>query len=283
MITREEKNKDIQDEIFKEENRKKFKKISKIILITITTITLIILYGLYIGAKVTIVKEYKIEGNISNSFHGTKIVHISDILYDSLNKNDLKKIKDQVNEINPDIIIFTGNIKLKDKLDKDEIDYLTNFFKDLKAKLNKYAVSGNNDDNSFDVIMENSNFNILNNKNTLLYYKDINPIEIIGFNTNDIKYDGINPSDNYKICIFSNPDKIDDILEHVSCNLSLASETLGGEIKLFGYPILDNHKYNNDYQKVKDTDLYISNGLGNLSTVRYFNRPSISLFRLTRS
>ena len=281
MITRAEKNKKIREKILYEENAKKIKKISKIVGIILGSLLLIILYGMYIGAKIVIVNEIKITNeSISSSFHGTKIIQISDILYNSLNKNDLEKIKKQINELNPDIIIFTGNIKNENELSKNDLEILKKFFSEINAKLGKYAVSGDSDDDSFNVVMEN-NFKILNNTKELLYFKDYSPLEIIGFNTKDINYDNISESNNYKICIFSNPDKIEEILEHTNCNLAMASSTLGGEIKLFGYPLFDNHKYNADYYKINETEFYISNGLGNLSNVRYFNHPSINFYRLT--
>lgn len=282
MLTRTEKNKQIQDEIIKEESVKKFKKISKIIFTLITSITLIILYGMYIGAKVVIVNEYKITNkSIPSSFHGMKIVQISDLLYNSLNQNDLKKIKDQINEIEPDILVFTGNLKKETKLTKEDLEFLKNFFNQLNANIDKYAIPGNLDDDSLNTVLEN-NFKILNNNKFLLYYKDAIPIEIIGFNTNNLNFENISESNNYQICLFSDPDKIDEILKYTKCNLALAGNTLGGEIKLFGNSILDNHKYNKDYYKIKDTNFYISNGLGNQSNVRYFNHPSISLYRLTK-
>ena len=129
--------------------------------------------------------------------------------------------------------------------------------------------------------MEN-NFTIINNKKELLYYKDPTPLEIIGFDTNELNYDHLTEDNYYKICIFSNPDKIDEIMEHSKCNLALAGNTLGGEVKLFNNPLFDNHKYNKSYYKLNENDFYISNGLGNLSNVRYFNHPSINLYRLTK-
>ena len=69
-----------------------------------------------------------------------------------------------------------------------------------------------------------------------------------------------------------------------TCNLALAGDTLGGEIRIpfTSISIFDNHKYNKDYYKLKNTELYINNGLGNNSNIRLFNRPSISLYRLTK-
>ena len=281
MISRAEKNKKIQDEIIREEATKKAKKIIKILSISLSTIFLIIIYGMFVGSKITYVKEERIFENIDTSYHGLKIVHISDLLYNSLNKNDLEKIKEQINELNSDIIIFTGNIKKEAELDKNDLEILNNFFSGLNAKLGKYAVMGKYDNQSFNVIMEN-NFKILNNSNDLLYYKTVNPLEFIGFNTNELNFDNISESNNVKICLLSNPDKIDEILEHVNCNIAFAGDTLGGEIKLFGIPIFDNHKYNKNYNKIKNTKLYISNGLGNTINVRYFNHPTINLYRLKK-
>ena len=128
--------------------------------------------------------------------------------------------------------------------------------------------------------MENSNFKILNNKSEKLYYKNSTPLEFIGFNTNDLNTSD-SENDYYKICLLHNPDYIDNILEKVNCNLALAGDTLGGQIKILNAPLFDAHKYSGDYYKINDTSLYISNGLGNTINVRYFNHPSINLFRIT--
>lgn len=77
-----------------------------------------------------------------------------------------------------------------------------------------------------------------------------------------------------------NPDKIDNI-DITNCNLILAGDNLGGEIKLFNKTLLDDHKYNNSYYKIDNTEIYISNGLGNNHKIRLFNHPSINLYRLT--
>ena len=238
---------------------------------------------MFIGSKVVIVKEYKVTSNeLPNSFHGVKVVHISDILYNSLNEKDLNTIQKKINELKPDIIVFTGNLKKVElELSKKEIEILENFFKDLNASLEKYAIIGNKDDDSFYVIMENSNFKVMNNKQENLYQKDSNPIEIIGFDTNNLNFENLK-KENYSICLFSNPDKINDIWKNISCNLALAGETLGGEIKLFNKPLLDDHKYNSEYSKIENGEFYISNGLGNEINVRYFNHPAINFYRLTK-
>ena len=81
MIKRLEKNKKIQDKIIKEENKKRFIKISKLLGIILSIILITLCIGMFIGAKIVVVKEYRIEkNNIPSSFHGIKIVQISDLL-----------------------------------------------------------------------------------------------------------------------------------------------------------------------------------------------------------
>lgn len=283
MITRTEKNKKIQEKIIKEENIKRFKKISKIMGISLASIILILCLGMFFGAKVVLVREHRIKSNnIPASFHGIKLVQISDLLYNSLTENDLKRIEKQINELKPDIVVFTGDIKRENiKLSKKDISILENFFKNIKVNLKKYAILGDLDDDSFSLIMDNSDFIILSNKVDNLFYKGSTPINIIGLDTNNLNFEDIK-FDNYAICIFHNPDEIKTILEHIDCNLALAGDTRGGEIKVFGEPLLDDHKYNKDYYKIKNTEFYISNGLGNDSNIRYFNHPSISLYRLVK-
>ena len=283
METREEKNKKIRKKIIREEREKKTKVIVKIVTIILTIVLVILCYGMFIGAKFTSVLEHKITNSlIPSSFHGVKLVQISDILYDSLNKQDLDKLAKQINKLKPDILVFTGDLKREEySLTKDDIDTLENFFQSLESKIGRFSVIGDMDDDSFHVIMENSNFEILNNKEKILYYKDNEPIKLIGFDTKDLKE--IKNEDNYyTICLLHNPDKIDDI--NSSCNLALAGDTLGGEIRIpfTTIGLFDNHKYYSDHYKLDNTELYISNGLGNNLNLRLFDRPSINLFRLTK-
>ena len=193
MKTRTEKNKKIQKKIFKEEREKKAKKIIKITSIILIITLLILSYGMFIGAKVLIVKEQKItESTIPSSFHGIKIVQLSDILFNSLNEADLKRLKEKTNELKPDILVFTGDLKRSDyELNKEDITLLEKFFKDLTATMGKFSVIGDSDDETFRVIMENAEFKILNNQSTKIYYKETTPIRIIGFDTNNLNYENI--------------------------------------------------------------------------------------------
>ena len=285
MKTRWEKNKKKQKEIKKEEHQKKIKKFVKVTSIIFITLSTIILYGIFIGAKVVKINEYKITNNtLPSSFHGVKVVHFSDILYPSLNEKDLENLQIKINNLKADILVFTGEIK-KDNiiLSKEDLTILENFFKNLEASIKKIAIYGEHDQESFKVIMEDSNFEILDNESKILYNKDKESIQIIGFNTNQLNHESLNKDNSYSICLLHNPDKIKDILNSTNCNMALAGDNLGGEIKIPFYKgIFTNHTYSLDYYEINETKLYISNGLGNTINMRLFNHPSINLYRLTK-
>ena len=198
MKTRQEKNKKIRQKITREDRNKKIKKIVKIVSIILIVVTSIIIYGMFVGAKVFNINEYKITNNqVPNSFHGVKVIHISDLLFNSLNNKDLNNLEKKINKLEPDILIFTGDIKKNDyELSKEDINLLENFFKNLNSSIKKYAVFGDNDNESFKTIMENSNFQVLTNQVNLLYNKDTTPIQIIGFDTNNLNLE-LTTNNNY--------------------------------------------------------------------------------------
>ena len=279
MKSRLEKNKKKINEIDKEKRQKKAKIIIKITSIILVSIFSLLCFSMFIGAKYLVVKEVKITNDkLPNSFHGLKIVQFSDLLYPSFNEKDLDNLKNKINELKPDIIVFTGNIKRIDyELTKNDISILSKFFNSLESSMNKYSVYGTNDKNFLD-ILENS-FIILDNKESIIYNKEIENIKIIGFNSNNVDTSKISDGSNYNICLINNPDNINKIKD--VCDLTLAGNTLGGEIKIPFYKgLLTNNKYYKDYYK--EYNMYISNGIGNNYKVRLFNQPSISLYRLNK-
>ena len=279
MKSRLEKNKKKINEIDKEKRQKKAKIIIKITSIILVSIFSLLCFSMFIGAKYLVVNEVKITNDkLPNSFHGLKIVQFSDLLYPSFNEKDLDNLKNKINELKPDIIVFTGNIKRIDyELTKNDISILSKFFNSLESSMNKYAVYGTNDKNFLD-ILENS-FIILDNKESIIYNKEIENIKIIGFNSNNVDTSKISDGSNYNICLINNPDNINKIKD--VCDLTLAGNTLGGEIKIPFYKgLLTNNKYYKDYYK--EYNMYISNGIGNNYKVRLFNQPSISLYRLNK-
>ena len=281
MRTRQEKNKKIQDEITKEKHQKRMKKIVKVISIILIISLTILSYGMFIGSRYTFVNEHKItDKKIPNSFHGLKIVQISDLLYPSLKSNDLDKLTKKINELKPDILVFTVNIKRNNyELTKKDITTLNKFFNSLNSNIKKYAIYGNNDNDNLKLIFENTNFLILDNQEDIIYNGENESVKIIGFKAKKLDFSNITESNDYTICLLSNPDKITKVSN--TCQVVFSGETLGGEIKLPFTKGLDNHTYYKNYYLINQTKLYINNGLGNNYNLRLFNHPSINFYRLT--
>ena len=79
----------------------KIPKSIKIILLIFIVIFLFLMYLRFVSTAGLKVKEYKIvNSNISNNYHGLKIVHFSDIHYKStINYKDLNEVVDKINYI----------------------------------------------------------------------------------------------------------------------------------------------------------------------------------------
>ena len=305
MTSRTEKNKDKQDEIIEEEKRETRKRI--VLLWLKVTIALIIIffsfyfYTEYISTKQIITKEQRIYNRqIPNSFSGIKIIQFSDLYYGStFSDNELDNLVKEINKRKADIVIFTGNIiDTNQKLNTKQKEKLIKKLSNINANIGKYAVMGKSDDKStFSTIMNQCNFTILDNQYDLVYNDDNNPILIVGLSSlvkqernidNAYQYfkEETHNSDIYTISIMSETDDIDEILATYKTDLILAGNSLNGEIRL---PLIGgvikqegSEVYKNPFYQVNDTKIYISSGLGTVSTgVRLFNHPSINFFRLS--
>lgn len=265
--------------------------LKKITMFLILIVISFISYSILIEPKLFEVKEYKlVEETLPDSFHGLKIIQISDINYGStFTSNDLEKITNKINELNPDIVFFTGNLIDKSlTIDEENKKILINNLTNINSTIKKYAIYGNNDKELFKEIMEASDFQILNNETTLLYYLDNTPILIAGFNSKPDynileNNEDIDISNVYKIVLSHDPHIIDKIKSY-NPNLILSGKTLGGLINpVFTKPIFikKETKYYKEYYEIDKIKLYISNGLGSDSiNMRFNNRPSFNFFRL---
>ena len=281
-----------------------------IIFFVILTLTIIciLLYSRFIATKNIQVHEYKIVNkNFTDEYYGLKIVHISDIHYGRITfENELNELVKKVNKTKPDIIVFTGDLVDQDtKMTNEKADKVASILSKLEARIGKYAINGNHDFyyEDWDLVIENSDFTNLNNKIETIYLEKDRYILLSGMSTNSYGKTTINEKlkesteflkskkDNekpiYSILLMHEPDYIDDI-NLKDYNLVLSGHSHNGQIRIPFIGALKStlpkgsRKYYDTYYKVKNTDLYISNGIGT-STInfRLFNRPSFNLYRLT--
>ena len=146
------------------------KKFLIVLLIIVLIISSGLLYSRFIATKGIIVKEYKVINNkITDSYHGLKVVHLSDVHYGStIYEKELNKIVNKVNEIKPDIVVLTGDL-IDNRVNFDK-DIIIKYLSKIEAKLGKYAVSGNHDIpiDDYNYIIKESGFVSLDNKYDLI-------------------------------------------------------------------------------------------------------------------
>ena len=273
------------------------KKILKIFITMLILIILLLLYSRFIGTIGLITKEYTIkDNNISNDFDGIKIIHFSDIHYKRIiTKDRIDKIINEINLINPDIVIFTGDLIDQDSnIEEDDITYLKEALSKINAKYGKYSVIGNHD-YSIDIevlrsIYKESNFKLLENSYDIIYGKNNNKLYIGGISTgafSDTVLTKMNYNEEcYKIIILHEPDYTDEIIS-LNPNLILGGHSHNGQVnipyfKKYFVPT-GSKKYYNEHYLVNNTNLYISSGIGvSRYNFRLFNHPSINFYRLNK-
>lgn len=263
----------------------------------------IVLYARFIGTMGFDTKEYTIyNDSIPSGFDGIKIVHFSDLHYNrAITSSKVDKIIKEINLINADIVVFTGDLIDKDMVITDsDYQYLKNAFSKINAKYGKFAILGNHDykdmDNVIDVFndsgfkyLENSYEIIYNEKNEKIF---IGGIGNVSYNLDDIdktmEYFNSNDDIDYKVMLVHEPDISEKIVDNYNVSLILAGHSHNGQIRL---PIIGaiytpegSRKYYDEHYVIDGTDLYISSGIGvSMINYRFWNRPSINFYRLNKN
>lgn len=279
--------------------RIKIRKWVKILFFLIVIISSICLYSRYLGTKGLIVNEIPIvDSNIPENFYGLKIVQISDIHYNvTTNKEDLQKIVTEINLLKPDIVILSGDLFDSNvEYSNEDFDDLKQILKSINYNISKYAIKGEDDlnINEWEEIISDSEFINLNDSYEFIYSNGLEPILIVGINSNynnkNIKktinsiYEKINIEYKYSILVLHEADIINSI-DYSKFNLILAGHSHGGQIKLpfIGGIIKDKFAkiYTDDYYELDNTKLFISSGIGTSKyKFRLLNKPSINFYRL---
>lgn len=270
-----------------------------IVIFVIVLVTSLFLYAKYIGIKGIKIKEYRVvNSTLPSNFSGVKIVHFSDLLYKStITDDDVTELVDKINMLKPDIVVFTGdlvnkNIKIKEK----EKEFLINELSNINATIGKYAIYGDYDYylDSYEEILEKSNFTLLDNSYDEIYYKTNESIYLVGIPSSiksNIKmeeafkeYDENNRK--WTIVLIHDGNTIKLLDEgNYEVDLILGGHSLNGSIVLpyYGGLFIDkySYKYYDEYYKKGITDIYISSGIGtNDYKFRFNNKPSINFYRL---
>jgi predicted MPP superfamily phosphohydrolase len=230
------------------------------------------------------------KNNIKASYHRydyfnspnrvSRIIVFSDLhLYYDYQDTNLEKLVNLINEQQPDIVIFNGDLinnkayKRNDKVNDNIIKQL----KRIKPLFGKFAIYGEQDTSNKDAqnILFKADFEALNNqvRNITINNKTFNLIGLL----NDTKIMKQASDKSINIVLSHNPINIDKIINN-KVNLIVSSHTLGGQynIPLYGSIFEDIRKipYYKGTSKLNNIDLISSNGIGIYQSNMRFRAPS---------
>jgi len=222
-------------------------------------------------------------------FDGTRVVHISDLMI----RNErclqlLTNVIELVNELQPDVIFFTGNLLMTDGLKfAREVQKLIS---DFEADLMMIAVLGYHDlkhEELTNEILTNSGFRVLTNSSVQIFNQSVIGLNVIGVHPLS-NSETINQlftmhvrDDRYNIVLNSSPTYSTTALEH-DIPLQLSGSCLGRK---------DNANssnpcfqfYDNSYFFGNSFRLHVNTGLARFENLSgLINRPVVDSFILVR-
>jgi len=235
---------------------------------------------------------------IESSSDGIKILQFSDLhISDYFNIEDLEEVVDKINDENPDIVIFTGDLidHYNNYIYKGEISQVWEALGHINAPLGKYAVYGNHDygggaEKVYSKIMENSGFVTLVNDSVKLDEYKLNIVGLDDSIFGDIDYEKLGTciqDDYFNIVISHEPDVIDSLLEY-NIDMFLSGHSHGGQVNIpfFSSSMLPSlgEKYVKGlykFENSRNTILYVNIGIGTSHIpFRFMAAPELSVFTL---
>jgi len=233
---------------------------------------------------------------IPKKFNGIRIVQFSDThLGHYFDLNRLAKVVEKINELQPDIVLFTGDL-IHEPNKFPDAGQIIPILSKIEAPLGKFSIYGNHDHGGYGTdifrdLMKRSGFTVLVNEHTLIELDNNNKIAIAGLDdmllgkpdfsamTNNI------PPETYTIALVHEPDGA-NMTAFYPVHLQLSGHSHGGQIQLpfFGpliTPPLGNQYYEGFY-KVGNLTLYVNRGIGTTRIpFRFLSAPELAVFTLT--
>ncbi|MBQ8673088.1 MAG: metallophosphoesterase [Bacteroides sp.] len=265
------------------------------------------LYGATIGVERVEVKEVPLHlSNLPEGFRGYRVVQLSDLHVGSWKGHPevMEKMVEKVNALQPDLILFTGDLVNQRS---DELPEFAPILSRLKAKDGVYSVLGNHDygdyyrwpspqdkaDNMESLLKQQADmgWHLLNNEHVLLY-RGGDTIVLAG-----VENDGEPPFSQHadlqrtmqgtdgRFCILMSHNPTHwrrEVLPHGGIDLMLAGHTHAMQSQLFGRSLaaLKYPEWSGLYRE-EGRMLYVNVGIGYVGLpFRFGAWPEITLFTL---
>lgn len=259
-------------------------------------VTLMVLLGVYVTyGERNLLIEKKHEVKLLNSSEDkVKVVQFTDTqLGDFYTIENLKKAVDKINSINPDIVVFTGDL-IDNASTYEDKDKISGVLSKINCA-NKYAIYGNHDYGGgavkyYKKIMTKAGFTVLQNQSKVV---EINgrKINILGADDALMGEQRISSTmakikeDQTNILLSHEPDVADKYIDY-PIDLILSGHSHGGQVYIPFYgpgkTTTLAKKYTKgfyDLNNERETKLYVNSGLGNTRLpFRFGNIPQVSTF-----
>lgn len=275
----------------------------------------VIAYGIFVGRYNLNVHEHELYfADLPPQLDGFKIVQLSDIHLGSFGKNvrNLEKSALIVDHIQPDLLVFTGDIVNNFS---DEINGFEPFLKQLTGTYGKYAIQGNHDYGDYSQWPDSTSkiknlelirhglteagFQLLLNQWKMVNVRDTS-LCIIGvenwghppfpqYARLDLALDSI-PKNSFKILLSHDPAHWEArVVPDTNIPLTLSGHTHGGQfaVKFAGIEFSPLYFYQKLWGGLYESDgqyLYVNRGLGTIGFPgRVEMRPEITVLTLRRT
>lgn len=248
----------------------------------IALIVLFLVLGFTIASQL-IIKNYHLDYPIDNK---VKLVQISDTHLRKLNEKTFLKVIKTVNRLNPDIVLFSGDLYDHGKVSEDLIKNTIKILSGITCE-NRIALYGNHDVKSttlhpYIYTIKEAGFNLVKNETFSLLNINFYAMDSM-FNK---PYYNI-PKKRNLLVLAHEPDTF--IFTKASSRVlyQISGHSHGGQIKI---PLLTKAKlpegcelYYKHHYKENGKELFVSYGLGNSRhNVRFFVRKEICVYYIGR-
>jgi predicted MPP superfamily phosphohydrolase len=241
--------------------------------------------------RIRIRRETLSSEKIDTDLDGIRIVFFSDLDYgEFMDETRLELVKTKIEDADPDILIFGGDL-FSDGVTPDQtmIDTLSTFLSDIDAPLGKFAVYGDIDHSSEEVlnavnaVYAAANVEVLNNAVVTLHNRTSKSISLIGLDsglngTVDVSTPYSQVSRNtYVLTVCHTPDTAADVPEDLT-DYFLAGHSHGGQL-YYGLGAMYNPEMAQRYFRGKNTVnnsfvVDITNGVGTRKLDMRFGAPA---------
>jgi predicted MPP superfamily phosphohydrolase len=241
----------------------------------IGTATVLTGYGFYHATKKPYVKKVFIPvKNFKESLVDFKIVQVSDLhVGPTIKRKYVQAIVDEVNKINPDVFVFTGDLV---DGSVENLKYDVEPLKNINPKFGKFFITGNHEyySGALDWMKEAENlgFTVLHNENRLVDYfetnilfagvPDVQGVQFYKDHFSDpIKAIENSEQSDIKILLAHQPKSLYKAIE-AGFDIQLSGHTHGGQFIPWNFLAKIGQPFIKGLNKLQNTWIYVSNGTG---------------------